>query len=555
MLVTWNGEDAPALSGYSAASADTDRCLGNVFLGGSPTPTPKTVATPHRYVNYDRSRNLLEFGADHFGLKSLFFWVDCGTLHLSSSMDELLRLFRRRKINPSIPRDSLMEQLIFRYNTGERTLVKGIRRAEPGYLYRCDGNLQFSRECSWDSDFRGDYLKATDDEIVEEIDGRFASVIRDYRIDDPGSIAVALTGGIDSSYMQAHLTDVYGDALFSFSMQYREDGDVYDETGYALSASSSLGTRHTIYTMTRDDFFRSIPEAIVAAQYPLDQVHNTQNFWTQRQLPPQKRFVFSGFGADASFGSGIGKFWLSLKLSPYRGIAGPFLRLLGALGGETRRQQSRRLTGYWGKIERVDDAIAFLPELDSPVDFTLVKEMFTAKEIEEIWSPKLMLIRSKRLRSIADMIFALKLYSLSATLSSQNRAGQAIGREVCFPFCDRRIMEYTKDVSPEQKHRHWGLTTKHLLKKAALRRVPEFIINRPKRSGELPIKAWMRQGLFDEFLRDHEHADLGIDYEKLKRCSLQPGKYNDFMLWSYVNTVLWKELYLKQFGTVEVAAA
>jgi hypothetical protein len=65
----------------------------------------------------------------------------------------------------------------------------------------------------------------------------------------------------------------------------------------------------------------------------------------------------------------------------------------------------------------------------------------------------------------------------------------------------------------------------------------------------------MRQGLFDEFLRDHEHADLGIDYEKLKRCSLQPGKYNDFMLWSYVNTVLWKELYLKQFGTVEVAAA
>jgi len=29
---------------------------------------------------------------------------------------------------------------------------------------------------------------------------------------------------------------------------------------------------------------------------------------------------------------------------------------------------------------------------------------------------------------------------------------------------------------------------------------------------------------------------------------LQPGKYNDFMLWSYVNTVLWKELYLKQFG-------
>ncbi len=555
MLVTWNGVGDPTLQAYTPDHVERRLSKGNVFPGGKAAPTLKELTDPCRYVNFHSDRKVLEFGVDPLGFEKLFFCVDRGTLYLSDTMDAMLRVFCVHGKKPVIPRDALLEMLIFRYNSGRRTLVQGIDKAEAGQIYRCDEHLRITTEPSWNFDFDGDYVKASDDELIEEFNRLFAEIIRGYPVEDRDQIAVALTGGVDSSFIQTYLRDLHGDDLFSFSMQYNEGDSLYDETPYALSAAAALGSRHSVYTMSRADFLESIARTIAAAGYPLSLSHTAQNFWTQRQLPAMSHFIFSGYGADAVFGSGTGKFWLARKLSPYRFLAEPGLSLLAAAGGEKRRLQVSAVKRYWGKIERVEDAIACFPELDSPVDFALVCELFTPDEIAAIWEPRLAFLRSRNLRSIVDVITSMKLFSLSATVSSQYGAARSIGKEILFPFCDRRILAFTKDIRPDQHLKHWGLTKKHLLRQAAMRRLPKFIIERRKQSGELPLRTWMRDGLFEEMLAGSGHEDLGIDYDRLKRLALRPGKFNDFLYWGYVNTALWKDQYLSRFGTVEVAAA
>jgi hypothetical protein len=213
---------------------------------------------------------------------------------------------------------------------------------------------------------------------------------------------------------------------------------------------------------------------------------------------------------------------------------------------------ARSIPAYWGSIESAGATMQHLRELDSPVDFKIVRGLFSEEELEEVWAERIEFVNASNPRSMVDVMFAVNLCGLQGSVAKQNMLSLSTGHQMHFPYCDRRFTAFAKDIDPTQKFRHWGLTAKHIEKMAAQRRVPKFITTRPKQSGELPVKRWLQEGEFEQFLREHRQVDVGIDLERLRHEAFVPGRYNYFLFWGYVNLVAWKENFLDRFGPVSM---
>src|SRR5690606_34613566 len=79
---------------------------------------------------WDGPRQQLLLARDHAGIKPLYYWADGERLHFASEIKALLRV-------PGIPREldapSLNQYLTFLWVPGGRTLLKNIRKVEPGH--------------------------------------------------------------------------------------------------------------------------------------------------------------------------------------------------------------------------------------------------------------------------------------------------------------------------------------------------------------------------------------------------------------------------------------
>jgi asparagine synthase (glutamine-hydrolysing) len=127
----------------------------------------------------------------------------------------------------------------------------------------------------------------------------------------------------------------------------------------------------------------------------------------------------------------------------------------------------------------------------------------------------------------------MKLYLSDDLLVKLDRAGMANSLEARVPYLDRDVVEYACRIQPQYKLK--GLTTKHVLKRAARGLLPDDIINRRKAGFMMPVATWLIEmqdtieelcsavairdtGLFDAgFVRQmlDEHFQHRRDHRKL----------------------------------------
>ena len=156
------------------------------------------------------------------------------------------------------------------------------------------------------------------------------------------------------------------------------------------------------------------------------------------------------------------------------------------------------------RVKRILSGYDFSPEIQNQ------SFLITQKLIEEVKKEPL----ENRL-----IYLYLKQYLADDILVKADRASMFASLEVRAPFLDYRLVEFINSLPYHLKLK--GFKTKYILKRLMKNKLPENIINRPKKGFGLPIAKWLTNELKDfafDLLSEKKIKEQGIfNYSEIKK--------------------------------------
>jgi asparagine synthase (glutamine-hydrolysing) len=144
----------------------------------------------------------------------------------------------------------------------------------------------------------------------------------------------------------------------------------------------------------------------------------------------------------------------------------------------------------------------------------------------------------------------MKLYMESDILVKVDRASMANSLEVRVPLLNKVMMDYVNTLPFDLKLK--GFTRKYIFRQAMRGKLPDEIIDRPKKGFGMPIAKWLRgelKGLMMEMLSDNRLRESGV-FEpayvaRLVDDHLAMRSDNRKQLWSLLVFQMWYERYAR----------
>jgi asparagine synthase (glutamine-hydrolysing) len=136
------------------------------------------------------------------------------------------------------------------------------------------------------------------------------------------------------------------------------------------------------------------------------------------------------------------------------------------------------------------------------------------------------------------------------SLHRTDRMAMAHGLEVRVPLLDIDVVTYARSIPSHEKVSLFD--TKIILKDAYRRRIPEWIINAPKRGWFSPAAKWLRRPEVQTFAREvlSQHYYAGTSnlfkwegIEKMLNDHIEKKQYNLTMLWTLLAFQTWAKEY------------
>jgi asparagine synthase (glutamine-hydrolysing) len=439
---------------------------------------------------------------------------------------------------PNPNREALPAFFLYRFVPGGETLFQGIHRLMPGELLTFDGHAVSLRQRQTFAELHERHPVGRDS--VARVEATLGRIMAECAATTP-SAANLLSGGVDSSYLQALWNRVCADTPTSFSVTVDHPRTRLD-TEYALSAARELKTQH-----------RLVPADAPYASYLLDTLAATGEppnhvmaayFGALAATMTAANFPVGicGEGADSLFG--ISSSDLLHKAKWLRALL-PFRFLRRRASALADRRDWRRLR----EPLQLADYLYDLQHFDHPVnhvalftDLPAVQACFGTDAIAEAAASRRALLDKyrvpasplDRMHAIGYLGEAVDSASLWTTLF--NRAG---GDLRC-PFLDSRILRLALSLEPRYRYRF--RKPKYVLKEALSRHVPRDMAYRFKLGFGQPIFEWMAPGgqlrSWVEQIGRHDFVDRAALATALARPN--------WFLYSLLCYDLWHKLFIER---------
>jgi asparagine synthase (glutamine-hydrolysing) len=187
--------------GYAFRSASDTEVLLNLYLEYG-DDFLKQLNGIFAFALWDSSRRRLLLARDHAGVKPLYYWTNGRQLYFASELKALFQVPEvPREINPSV----LPIYLTLLWVPGSETMLRGIRKLEPGqWLSWQEGQISHGE---W---FKLDYTPdpgPDEAQWVEKTREAFVETTRRQMISDV-KLGAFLSGGLDSSSIVAAMRKV-----------------------------------------------------------------------------------------------------------------------------------------------------------------------------------------------------------------------------------------------------------------------------------------------------------------------------------------------------------
>jgi len=441
--------------------------------------------------------------------------------------------------------DQSLAHFLFGRVYGRDTLYKGIFRIQ------CGEQVAFSRNSlgclqlqTFDS-MIGQKVK----NCVKCLENTFQQIINEYAV-IYAQIGNFLSGGIDSSYIQAHLTNRMGCDLPTFSVDLVHPS-WRTEHEYAESGSKFFRSNHIFVKVDPLAYASLLTETTGILGKP---IFNAQTAFVpelSRVAVQNTSVCLCGMAGDTLFGTEEGRH-IDIALQINRLVPWNFLRQaimqIPELIGKTRFSFDRlqTLQGCM-ELDLVKESSPTHPlNISRRVNLELVSDIFGRSKVTSALSERRALLNQyQSTGSLKERLHSLYILGVHQTCERFYQLTSHSGLKLIFPYLDSRMIRAA--LSMDANQRFPFMHTKKVLKDALGKYMPNEFLYRKKSAWGVPLYEWLGRGgvLFPLVERVNEYPFLGSRTRVARRIQ-------DWFLWSLLTFDLWHKLFIDQGPSAQV---
>jgi len=438
-------------------------------------------------AHWDFRTGTLWLARDPFGTRPLFWSREGDRVAFCSELRGLLAL---PWVSTEPALDHLAEYLSFRYVHAPATLLRDVQAVPPGHVVRIDASGTRIQRW-WDPGWSRPGTPPPDpDQAAEQVDQAMRRAVH-RRLPADGPVGVLASGGLDSSAILFHARELRPDIVAS---TVALADDPASESPFAARAATVLGVRHEIIRIGTEELVGAVDRATLAMGQPLPSPAAVIQLLFFEHLRVHRRIVLGGDGGDEVLGGrGIEQIAQRMRRSravgrvprPARGVLRALARRAGARDfavppdhfGADRLIGGSRVFKAHERVEVIRDIGLIRPGIRRTVLDPIYQEVDTDPLNQVLhawqrgWLPEDSLARAERMSSRA-------------------------GLEIRYPLLDRELVALCNGWPSSAKLRRIGArtATKAPLRQAMQGRLPQRLLDRPKRSLPQPLDRWLRTG-------------------------------------------------------------
>ena len=529
ILVVFNGE----IYNYLELKTDLE-ALGHIFKTQSDTEIlvhgyeewgdnlPKKLRGMFAFCIFDKKNNRLFIARDHFGIKPVYYHLKDNKITAFAS--EIKSILEDKNIKRDVNIPYIYDYSSFQYNPNHETFFKNIYKLSPGHYIEIDlNNGEYNIEKYWQWNFvdirNTDYEKSRDD-----IKAVLKDSVKHHMIADV-PVASFLSSGVDSSIIAMLAQEEMksqGKTLKTFTIGFKDlDSEIKDVKEFA----DFIKTDHKEITVSFDDYFESLKKCVWHFDEPIADPSAISLFLLSREVAKEVKVVMSGEGADEIFGGyGI-----------YREPHDKYIQLISLQPIWFKKYFLRPLLNLVNHsvdifpILSSFPGVSFLNRAMTPVRERYIGNAHIFKEIE-----KEKLFKNYKSQNMIDKL-DLQYQDLSKLSESEymqfvdihnwmrgdilqkaDKMTMANSLELRVPFLDIEVTKTAYGLIDDWKYKDG--TTKHILRDAFLKDMPEKTNRRPKLGFPTPWHIWLKKDsekVLDIIIENKLIQDIcNVDYIK-----------------------------------------
>lgn len=478
------------------------------------------------FAIWDEKEGSLFLARDPLGKKPLH-WGTFNNKFVFAS--EIKGVLAHPEFKKEIDRQSLAKYLLYGFVPAPATIFKGIKKLLPGHFMVVRENGEVRKERYWELNY-SEKTKVSEKEVKRETKRLLKEAVKKRLLADV-PLGVFLSGGIDSSLVVAMMTELIPPSqVQAFSIGFLEKE--VNELPYARAVADHLGVTHHFKNFSQKDVLELMPRIADFLDEPMADPSILPTFLLSSFVKEGVTVALSGDGGDENF-AGYPKYLAHHLLEKTR---------LGKLPLSS-------VSGFFpGKFE------AFLHYASYPLHLRnqLWISHFSPTEVEELLGERASFDDPERYHqrfngqnSLDEAFFLDQNLTLpDLYLVKTDRASMAASLEVRCPFLDKSLIEFSATIPAGLKLKNFQ--TKSLLKKIALERLPENVVNRPKRGFGIPLGKWLSGELgplVKEKLDPIKIKNEGLFNSQAVAGILERG--NPTQIWTLLVFELWREKWMK----------
>ena len=500
---------------------------------------------------HDFDKNETIFVRDRLGKKPLYYSIQDKTIIFGS---ELKAVLAHPAVLKEVNFEALNEYLTFDYVPTPHTIIKGVFQLEAAHLMVFRAGEIIKKESFWEVNFEKTFTGNFDD-AIQKLDYLLEDATKIRMIADV-PLGVFLSGGLDSSTIAYYAQKNSIEKINTFSIGFENKS--YDESSYAAQVANSLGTNHHVATLTAKDSLDLIPFISTKMDEPFADPSLLPTYLLSKFTKSKVTVALGGDGSDELL-AGYPTF-VSDRFKGFYQAVPQFLKNIIQSGTNLLPPSDSNISLDF-KINQ------FLKGFEDKSQYThsLWLGSFTPRAKKQLFQKSVYEnLKDKNGLGLVDfylndfskeadidqiILIYLKTYLKNDILVKVDRASMYASLEVRAPFLDYRVVEFLNTLP--KNYKILGNNGKLVLKELMRRKLPDDIIDRPKKGFGIPLSLWIRnelKELCEETLSEENINKQGyFDYKyikKLKEEHFSMRKNNRKELWNLMVFQIWHQNFI-----------
>lgn len=492
---------------------------------------------------WDENKEKLILSRDRYGQKPLYWTLINRNLIFASELKSVL-------LHPSVKKElnclSLYRYFSFDYVPQSETIFKNIYKLANGSLLIFEDN-KVEIKSYYDIELGNNNIGFSS---AKNKLGKLLEDSVEKRLIADVPIGVFLSGGIDSSVI-TYFAKKQKEDIKTFSIGFSESS--FDESSYAKQISDFLKTEHYHQEFKPKDLLDVIPEISEKLDEPFGDPSILPTYLLSKFTVKNVKVALGGDGGDELL-MGYPNHQVQ-KIINLTKIAHLRAKGLSDLFEKAFPVSEKNLTfSYKAKryIHSLGFPVLYRDFLNIGGYIEGVEKMFNfkvdKKELFNFAQDFLGEYKDKKYLKKVNLLL-MKYYLQDDILFKVDRASMYNSLEVRAPFLDFRLADFINSLPLEYKLK--GLKTKYILKELMKDKLPDNIINRPKKGFGVPLSSWFKKDLKDYLLKTLSKKEIEktglFDYSFIKKRideHLNNKRDNRKILWNLVVFQNWARKYL-----------